>query len=214
MLSFLAASACVFLTLRYVLMRALESRLAQLGWPSLSHVNLLTLSYKRDEAATYLAVVNTLSDRIATWIWRLLGLGAMLLLVLLTVTVALPLIFGGLDKVPETRRVAIIANSGRFQVTEGLVFLFILAILLVPVAYLLPLLRGNPYAYGWERPSSNILLDIDATYEPIGLKTASAEHFHTTVGDFAKGKGMAHTLIYEDPVMLQKLVDWISRNAR
>ncbi len=83
--------------------------------------------------------------------------------------------------------------------------------LMMLIAYALPVLRGHPWGYGWELPSSTSMLDIDVSAEPEGLAAATSEVYATDVDPAQRHKGFAHCYVYEDPRVLEKIVAWIKR---
>jgi hypothetical protein len=84
---------------------------------------------------------------------------------------------------------------------------------LLLVAFLLPILRGNPWGYGWERPSTTMMLDINPVQTPAGIKTVQTEELALDGHEF-KHEGLAHSAIYLDPRVHQKILQWITATAR
>lgn len=204
--------ALVFVVLYGAVRRYLRRRSVALAndltWAAPGTLNLLTVAYTRDEARAYLSVLDTATTGFSRFIWQVAGLLFAPVLIYVAVAIYMqvyrPDIFYG----PYFSTSAIAAwDTPYYAFVIGFYIAFVLLGGLC--GYLLTMLRGNPYGYGWERPSTTMLLDIDATDLPEGLETVAAEHFRIELGDFGKRGGLAHSLVYEDARMLEKIVSWI-----
>lgn len=179
-----------------------------LGWSAPGTLHLLTVAYTRDEARMYLSVLDRVTAGLSRWIWQAAGLLFVPVVLYVAISIYMqiyrPDIFNG----PYFSDSVLVANDmPYYPFVIGLYVGLVVAGGLV--GGLLTMLRGNPYGYGWERPSTTMLLDIDATDVPEGLETAAVEHFRIELGDFGKRGGLAHSLVYEDARMLDKIVTWI-----
>ena len=217
--------AILFFLISAYVRRLAARQLARLRWPRLDQLDILSISYKMDEAATYLSYLNWATTGISRFIWRLLGWGAGFLLSFLMLIFVIywaillqqhvmpnwtpaGWVGFGLSKIGEVvqfvlSRIDVIADG------YGLMFL-----ILVPAAYLLQMARGNPLGYGWEKPSATIFVDIKADIRPKDLHTTRSEFIEFDIGRFKKANSMAHTTIYDDPRVQDKIVDWIIRATR
>lgn len=176
---------------------------------------MLSLAYRFDEAERFLRLMDMLATRPSRFVWGLLEIGAgaaalfvatMLLgfLALLLVPSQASVLHHWLSQWFELR-----GGPGLALLGNALTFLVGLFVLTAPLALLLPLMRGNPWAYGWERPSLALMLDVAPIDRPTSLKVRAAEHFEIPIGAFGKGKWMAHTAIYDDARIHKKLAEWI-----
>lgn len=191
------------------LSRRLRERLA---WPNDGRLNLLTICYRWDEARGFLQALQWGTNAVARGAWYAIGI------------VLLPFAFYGVLSVfsayfiqPLYESDFITANIDGKRIPIFLVLNLEIGLLMVllafvgTVAYLLTFLRGNPYGFGWERPSTSFFLDIRALDKPDGLRTQSVKHFRIPIGTFAgKKRSLAHSLIYEDPRIHQEIVNWVA----
>ncbi|MFM9845807.1 MAG: esterase/lipase family protein [Hyphomicrobiaceae bacterium] len=192
--------------------RMTARQLARLRWPRLDELSFLSVCYKVDEAAIYLSHLNLATTRLSRLIWKVLDWGARGLVALFALVFLMGLIaVAKLYIAPEWLLPKWFALAmPRAGVIEWAVAGYaVLFAVLATVAYLLAMLRGNPLGYGWERPSATNFLDIEALVRPEGLQTAEAEFADLDIGEFGRDKFMAHTSIYDDPRVHQKIVDWI-----
>jgi len=205
---FVGAFALLYCLVRRHLANRSKKLAEALAWGEGDGLNVLTVAYTRDEARTYLTLLDRLTAKTSRRIWQ--GLGLLLVPVAIYVAISIyllayhPQIFSG----PFFSTDALVA--GDTPLAAYVVGFYLILLLLAGLgSYLLPLMRGNPYGYGWERPSTTLLLDIDATDRPEELKAATAEHYRIALGEFGKGKGLAHSLVYEDQRVHDKIVEWI-----
>lgn len=205
----------IFLAFLGYLRRSARKRVESLAWPAASDVDTLCVYYRGDEAKRYLGALNWSTTRISRLIWQLIGLAIILEVVYAGTTeyvkayhpdlyqsvyFSTPSMWWG--EGPEIKR-------GSWYQYVGLYLLAFLppAALL---AYALPLMRGHPLGYGWERPSATMLVDVDVISEPVGFPGRSSESFAVDFGE-AKRQGLVHSFVYEDQRILAKIVEWVGR---
>jgi formylglycine-generating enzyme required for sulfatase activity len=207
------AQLVVTITIVHLLIRAYAKKqsrawLGRLVWPEEGSIHLLTVSYRWDEARIYLRALDWVTRLVSRGIWHVIGLAALCtaLYVALTVYAAI------FHQVLYTS--SFITTSGGWPHAITIAFFsfgggIVLLTFIGGLALLLNLLRGNPFGFGWERPSSSFLVDIQTLDVPSGLRTQSQEHYRIPVGAFAKAnRGLAHSLIYEDPRIHEKIINW------
>ncbi len=174
-----------------------KERLAELTWPVLPATRLLVVGYAFDEARTYLDYLNRGTSRLSRRLWRNAELH---LVALLGLAFLIPFAVDWFG-------LAGLFASELFRRHE--VELIIAIYALAAIALLLPLLRSHPYGYGWERLSNSWTLDITAAERPEGLVAGSIEEWSIPIGGFRKVE-LAHTVIYDDPRMHEKLAAWLA----
>ncbi len=183
------------------LARSAKARLAELSWPDLPEARVLTVAYKFDEARTYLDYLDRASSRLSRRLWR----NAELTLLVLAGAAFLTPFVGAIMGVPD------IIDTAGFRGVEIPAIILIYALVLVALA--LPLLRSNPYGYGWERLSNSWTLSTSVVDRPDGLAAASIENWRIPIGAFRTSAELAHSLIYEDPRVHAKLAEWLAAGA-
>lgn len=188
----------LFARLRRSMAASAKARLAELAWPDLPATRLFVALYVFDEAKTYLDYLNRATSRLSRWLWRN---AEWLLLGLIALAILTP--FG-----TELFGLPSLVESESFEPYKVAVILLIY--LLAVIALVLPVLRSNPYGYGWERLSSSWTLDITATERPDGLVVASYEECRMPVGGHRRRGELAHTVIYDDPRVQEKLAAWLA----
>jgi hypothetical protein len=183
------------------LARSAKARLADLSWPNLPETRVLTVAYKFDEARSYLDYLDRASSRLSRRLWR----NAELTLLVLAGAAFLSPFVGAMLGVPD------IVDTAGFRGLEVPTIFLIYALVLVALA--LPLLRSNPYGYGWERLSNSWTLSISVVDRPDGLVAASIENWRIPIGAFRKSRELAHSLISEDPRVHAKLAEWLAASG-
>jgi len=187
--------------LKTYLARSAKARVAELNWPNLPDSRVLTVAYKFDEARTYLDYLDRASSRLSRRLWR----GAELGLLMLLGAAFLAPFYGAIMGVPD------IIDSAGFRGVEVPAIFLIYALVLIALA--LPLLRSNPYGYGWERLSNSATLSISIVDRPDDLAAGSIENWRIPIGAFRNSRELAHSLIYEDPRVHAKLAAWLAAGA-
>lgn len=186
--------------------------LEQLSWPDDGRINLLTASYRWDEARGLLRGLHGATTSFSRRIWNTIGVIVSAFAAYAALTVYAAYFNQNLYESSFIMETTFLGRMPR-AISLGLstaTITFLLALVGI-VAYLLNIFRGNPYGFGWERPSSTFIVDIQALDSPEGLRTQSEEHYRIPIGAFAKSnKGLAHSLIYEDPRIHQQIVKWIT----
>jgi hypothetical protein len=211
----LASSALVFWGMRAYLKRSARRRVDSLSWPAAAHVNTLCVYYRTDEAKGYLSALNWSTTGLARVIWTLIGLTIVAYAAYVGATLYVKAYHPGIYE-------SIAFSTPRMWWGEGpvitrgpwyeLIGAYLLAGLPLALlaAYGLPLLRGHPLGYGWELPSSTVILDVDVISEPVGFLTGSSESIAVDIGD-ARREGLVHSYVYEDARILGKIADWLAR---
>lgn len=86
---------------------------------------------------------------------------------------------------------------------------------LIPARYILSLLRGHPWGFGWERPS--IHSHVNIVVEPKADLPGAKSYVHKELpflADRDGKKGLRHCGLYEDPRILESIAHWITTNER
>lgn len=215
--SFLLVIAIAYALVGWWLRRSSGRLAAALAWPAASNLNALTVYYRHDEAKDFLSYLDFGTARVARLIWKLIAAAIVGWIVYFAATLLVRAYYPDIYATSLFSAEKMWWGEGGGPPQRGPWFeiaLYILAAwvpLMMLIAYALPVLRGHPWGYGWELPSSTAMLDIDVAAEPEGLKLATSEVFATDVDPAQRHKGFAHCYVYEDPRVLQKIVAWIRR---
>jgi hypothetical protein len=208
-----------YLLLRAYLRHFGKKRIAALAWPREGRINTLNVFYKVDEAKRYLSVLNFGTTQLSRLLWQIIGFSIVAFAAYALASLAAALYYPDLYKTAAFSTPNMWWGEGGGPPQRGawasLVGLYLFAAVIPPLAlaaYVLPLLRGNPLGYGWETPSSTLLVDVDVLSEPDGLASASAETLALEIGGAHEPAGLVHSFVYEDPRVLAKVVDWITRH--
>lgn len=208
MLAALAWFGFIYWLARRYLQRRSAALLNDLGWPAGGPLHLLTVGYAMDEARIYLSVLDRATAGFSRLIWQVAGLLFFPVALYVTLSMYLAIYHRDIFYRPYFSMPG--DAPGEYAFAPYVAGLYLAVIIFGGLgSSLLTMLRGNPYGYGWERPSTTMLLDIEAIDVPEGLETASVEHHRIEIGDFAKRGELAHCLIYEDERLLAKIVTWI-----
>lgn len=81
----------------------------------------------------------------------------------------------------------------------------------VGMAAIPPLARGHPMAFGWERIIDNLTVDIGTSVHP-----SKQKHLldHTLkFSSSARRGGLRHSSLYQDPIVIEHIAQWMSRLA-
>ena len=213
----LLAGALVFWGFRAYLMRSALKRLESLSWPAAANVNTLCVYYNTDEAKGFLSALNWSTTGLARFAWSLIGFTIVAFLVYVGATLYFkayhPQIYDSI--VFSTPRMwwgegPVIQRGAWYELIGGYILAGLPLALLA--AYALPMLRGHPLGYGWELPSSTVILDVDVISEPDGFVTGSSESVAVDLGD-AKRQGLVHSFVYEDARVLDRIAGWLARKV-
>jgi hypothetical protein len=211
------ATVLCFGGLLLYLRRRAKKRISSLAWPAAQHARTLCVYYRTDEAKGYLSALNWGTTRLARLLWFLIGASIVAYFVYLGATLYVRAYHPSLYETLffSTPRMWWGEGPGAQRGAWAELALYALAAWIpfaVLCAYALPFLRGHPLGYGWELPSSTMLVDLDVISEPVGFVAASNESFGIDIGE-AKRQGLVHSFVYEDERILAKIVNWLSQRT-
>jgi hypothetical protein len=216
--SFIFATAVViYIAMRAYLNWSATRRIKSLAWSATVKPSLLAIFYRQDEAETYLSYLNLGTSRLARLLWNVIAAAFVAVLGYALLSMFLKTYQPALFNLPIFSTAHPWWGEGGGPPRRGawseLVTLFFFGTLPLTLvfAYLLPVLRGNPWGYGWEWPSTTMMLDIYPVQSTAGIKTVQTEELSLDAREFAGHKGLAHSAIYQDPRVLQKIVQWIEQ---
>src|SRR5262249_24080518 len=161
----LVVAVTVYLVMRIYLNRSAKQRMKLLSWSAAIKPRLLAIYYRLDEAEIYLNYLDLGASRLARLLWKFIAASFVAVLSYTLVS------FFRRSYAPELFNLPIFSSAHPWWGEGGgpprrgawaelaltVYFLFVPTLLLI--AFFLPVLRGNPWGYGWEWPSTTLMLD-------------------------------------------------------
>jgi pimeloyl-ACP methyl ester carboxylesterase len=212
-------SVAVYILMRVYLHWSATRRMKSLSWSADVKARLLAIYYRLDEAEQYLTYLNVGSSRLARLLGNIIATAFVAVLAYTLLSFYLRAYAPELFNLPVFSTPNMWWGEGGGPPKRGawaelvLMSFFALVPSAILIAFLLPLLRGNPWGYGWEWPSTTMMLDISPVQCPAASKSLDVEQIALDGREF-KHKGWAHSAIYQDPRVHEKIVDWIRAAAQ